>query len=344
METASTVPFNAWETVRYELLKTRICDLDLSIEGSRLEPLIGRLYRELGARQLSFEPPVYLTDTWGCPDQVPLMGIPFYLTDAHLARLEEEQTGEVEDDRTTMMFLRHEAGHAYNYAYRLWRRKGWKEVFGAFHRPYREVFFPQKTSRNFVRHILASQYGSTYAQKHPDEDFAETFAVWLAPRSGWRRRYRRWPAMRKLHYVDCLMHELRSKEPIALNGARVKPADAMTVTLAEFYGARADRYRAAAQGYVDDRLREAFSARANGGSRPVVPLLRKHRRELLARLTQWTGLSEGEVNAILSKVEERAAALRLTFPPRGGTPAVLKLAALATAFAMDFVYTGRFLD
>ena len=41
-----------------------------------------------------------------------------------------------------------------------------------------------------------------YAQKHPDEDWAETFAVWLEG-GPWRRRYRDWQvALAKLEYVD----------------------------------------------------------------------------------------------------------------------------------------------
>ena len=133
------------------------------------------------AKRFRFKPEVYLTDGWGCPDRTPVIGIPFYLADPRLARLEEEQTGEVEDPRTIMMLLRHEAGHAVNYAYRLWRRPSWGEIFGPFTKPYRDSFRPDRMSRHYVRHIAVYPYGRTYAQKHPDEDFAETFAVWLTP-------------------------------------------------------------------------------------------------------------------------------------------------------------------
>jgi hypothetical protein len=83
------------------------------------------------------------------------------------------------------MYLRHEAGHAFNYAYRLYQTPEWRELFGPFNRPYRERYRPIPFDRNFVRHIEG-----WYAQKHPDEDFAETFAVWLTPGSRWRVRYR----------------------------------------------------------------------------------------------------------------------------------------------------------
>ncbi|HMO37244.1 MAG TPA: hypothetical protein PKA06_14495, partial [Gemmatales bacterium] len=108
---------NGWETVRYELLQTRLCDLGISIEDEDIDQCVHRLYRELDSKKLEFHPRCYLTDGWGCPNEVPIIGVPFYLADRRLARLEEEQTGELEDDQFVMMLLRHEAGHALNYAY-----------------------------------------------------------------------------------------------------------------------------------------------------------------------------------------------------------------------------------
>ena len=199
---------NSWNTIRYELLNTRICDLGLTIEGSPLEAPVERIRREFAARALRFQPSFYLTNSWGCPDEVPVIGSPFYLADKRLRQIEEEQTGEVEDDQLLMMFLRHEAGHAVNYAYRLWERTDWTDMFGRFSKPYRDSFQPNLASREFVWHIPHSQYGRHYAQKHPDEDFAETFAVWLTPRSAWRRKYGQWPALRKLRYVDDKLRDI----------------------------------------------------------------------------------------------------------------------------------------
>src|SRR5512139_221511 len=167
----------SWETVRFELLKTRISSLHLAVEGSPVERFVLRLRREMEAKRLRFQP------------------------------------DEVEDPRTIMMFLRHEAGHAVNYAYRLWRRPSWGEIFGPFTKPYRDYFRPDRMSRQYVRHIAAPPYGRTYAQKHPDEDFAETFAVWLTPRSNWRERYRNWPALEKLEFVDAAMRSDGREKP-----------------------------------------------------------------------------------------------------------------------------------
>jgi hypothetical protein len=334
-------PFNSWETVRCELLHTRVCDLGLKIEGSPLEPFIQKLDHEFAAKGMSFRPSFYLTDTWGCPDRVPILGIPFYLADKRLARIEEEQTGEIEDEQMTMMLLRHEAGHTVSYAYRLWKEPGWAEAFGAFSKPYREVFHPQPQSREFVRHIYAGQYGRTYAQKHPDEDFAETFAVWLTPRSNWRRRYHYWPALNKLKYVDELMRRISKRKPRRTTGKLLNPIEEMTMPLAEHYGQRAERFRAAAQGFVDDRLRMVFPRITGNSAIAARDVLHKHHKQLLERLTRWSNLGEDEAAAILLKLEDRAGALRLRLRRRHERDKLLDVAAMATALAVEFAYCGR---
>jgi hypothetical protein len=342
MSTARAVTLvNSWETVRYELLQTRICDLGLRLEGSFLEPFILRLYRELATRRLDFRPEVYATDGWGCPDEVPVIGVPFYLMDRRLARIEEEQTGEIETNPMIMMLLRHEAGHAINYAYRLYKQTDWVEMFGSFSQPYRDAFQPNPFSRQFVRHIVHHQYGRTYAQKHPDEDFAETFAVWLTPRSGWRRRYRNWPALRKLHFVDTLMKTIGGESPKCTTGPLCTPAEHMDILLAEHYGQRAERYRAAAQGYVDDKLREVFPALRGRSLLSAAGLFNKHHEALLARVVRWSNLDPQEVRTLLAKLEDRAEVLDLSYRNREAAEKLMDVTALATSLAVDFAYTGR---
>src|SRR6266446_1856064 len=189
------------------LLKVQIKDLGLKLEGSMLEKYIAQLYRELAAKGLGrFHPPCYLSDEWACPDREPIIGVPFYLADPKLQAL-ERAINDLEDEREILMYLRHEAGHAFNYAYCLYETKEWTDLFGPFDRPYDEHYTPVPFSRKFVRHIAG-----WYAQKHPDEDFAETFAVWLTPRSNWRRKYRGWPAMLKLRYVDRVARQVRDQD------------------------------------------------------------------------------------------------------------------------------------
>jgi len=185
---------NNWETRLMEWNKP-ISELGLRIEGSALERIRSRLYGELERKGIRFKPKFYLTDTWGCPNKVPVIGIPFYYANPVLSQIEDRMNGALEDDHELMMTFRHEAGHAINYAYRLYESPEWQEAFGRFDEPYRDFFRPNPQSRQFVKHLyqqVGSYAGRIYAQKHPDEDFAETFAVWLTPRSNWREKYRNW--------------------------------------------------------------------------------------------------------------------------------------------------------
>ena len=102
-----------------ELLSKPIRELGLRLDGSPLERFVQQLYRELDKKGITkFRPACYLSDEWGCPSGEPVIGIPFYLADSHLARLEREMN-DLEDSREIMMYMRHEAGHAFNYAYEL---------------------------------------------------------------------------------------------------------------------------------------------------------------------------------------------------------------------------------
>lgn len=331
----------SWETVRFELLKTPVSKLSLAVDGSPLERYVRRLRREMEAKGFRFKPEVYLTDGWGCPDRTPVIGIPFYLADPRLVRLEEEQTGEVEDPRTIMMLLRHEAGHAVNYAYRLWRRPSWGEIFGRFTKPYRDSFRPDRMSRHYVRHIAVYPYGRTYAQKHPDEDFAETFAVWLTPGSGWRQRYRNWPVIRKLLYVDRLMKDVRREIPESRSSRRLLPVDRMNLTLAEHYGKKAERFRRDARGYVDDSLHDAFPASRGQTLRPAAALFRRYRERLVERVVHWSVLTPAEAETLVRKLEARAAALKLSYRPGAEGERLMDVVSLVIALALDYAYTGR---
>ena len=219
-----------WETERYALLNARICDLELNLEQSLLYRCIQKLYSELDAKKLPFKPPYYFTcagNEWGCPDRVPIMGIPFHSADNRLVRIEREMGYTVYDKRDLMILLRHEAGHAINYAYELYDEPEWRETFGDFYATYpanfRFKFNP--FSRTYVKSQGEPKY---YAQAHPDEDFAETFAVWLTPRSNWRNLYKKWPSIKKLEYVDKVMHRLRNKKPYVTTGPLDSPYHSKT--------------------------------------------------------------------------------------------------------------------
>jgi hypothetical protein len=325
-------------------MNTRVCKLPLRIERSPVEPYVQRLKGEFASKGFVFVPNFYLTDSWGCPDEVPVIGIPFYLADKRLARIEEEQTGEIEDGDEIMMLLRHEAGHAVNYAYRLWRDKEWNAIFGSFKKPYRDAFSPNPFSRQFVRHLTHGQFHrTTYAQKHPDEDFAETFAIWLTPGLRWRSRYANWPALAKIEYVDRLMRRCRKRPPLVTGGALAQPVEEMSESLAEHYGQRLERYRAAAQGFVDDKLREIFPrTRSFAESLAAHLFLARRRRALTARIARWSGMAPGDIGMILSKLSDRCKALGLRMYPRREGAYLLDITALVTTMATRFDLCGRF--
>ena len=91
-----------------ELLSKPIRDLGLKLEGSSMERFVHQLYRELEAKGLrKFRPLVYLSDEWGCPSEEPVIGVPFYLADPKLEKLEREMN-DLEDSRQIMMYMRHE--------------------------------------------------------------------------------------------------------------------------------------------------------------------------------------------------------------------------------------------
>ena len=222
--------FEKTRTEFQEILAKPIRELGLKLEGSPLERFVQQLYRELEAKGIhKFRPLCYLTDEWGCPSGEPVIGIPFYLANPDLAQLERDMN-DLEDAREIMMYMRHEAGHAFNYAYQLYKSAEWRDLFGPFRRAYRDNYRPIPFSRKFVRHMAG-----WYAQKHPDEDFAETFAVWLTPRSQWRKRYEGWDALAKLQYVDRMARKFGDVEPIRRRGRTDITVDEMESTVGEFY-------------------------------------------------------------------------------------------------------------
>src|SRR3984893_10951153 len=244
-----------------------------------LEKYIAQLYRELAARGLSrFRPPCYLSDEWACPDREPIIGIPFYLADPKLAAL-EQAVNDIEDEREIMMYLRHEAGHAFNYAYELYATREWHDLFGPFDRPYSDDYRPVPFSRGFVRHIAG-----WYAQKHPDEDFAETFAVWLTPNSGWRKRYKGWGAMTKLRYMDRIARELVSIDPVRRRGVPDVTVNEMDSTVAEFYR-RTTEEVALGDLALDTDLRDIFNvSKRRKTAIPAQHLLHQHRKSVIDKI------------------------------------------------------------
>jgi hypothetical protein len=326
-----------WDSERQHLLNRRISELGLSIEGTRLERLVSQLHDELRAKGLAFMPPVYLTDQWGCPDNTPVIGVPFYLADERLARIEEESSMGLESESEMMRYLRHEAGHAYNYAYRFHDQADWHRLFGPYSRPYRDRFRVDPLSRSHVRHILG-----WYAQKHPDEDFAETFAVWLTPGLDWRAMYKGWPALEKLEYMDALLRDTSGTVPEVPELTEDDlPVHAMHYTVAEHYDEEDDELPLGDEGHFDGDLRALFGEGMGETERAesrASEFLRSHRRELVGRVSYWTGEAPAMVRALIDLLANRADALELRAAGREAT-LLIEITAFATAVMMNYRYT-----
>jgi len=346
MATASQFEPN-WETERYALLNTRVCDLELDLEQSLLFRCIQKLYSELAAKKFVFKPPYYFTcagDEWGCPDRVPIMGIPFHLADNRLVKLEREMGYTSYDKKDLMILLRHEAGHAFNYAYELYDEPQWRNIFGDFYTTYptnfRFKFNP--FSRTYVKSQGDPKY---YAQAHPDEDFAETFAIWLTPRSNWRNIYKKWPSIKKLEYVDRIMHRIQNKKPPITGGPLDSPYHSKTYTLIEYYGEALDNFKDKALGIYDEDLGEIFRANSNGHKRglPAKDLIRKNRRFLIETISRWTGAREKVVTPVIGTFYVRCRDLQLSLFQDDEISSLASLAALGTTVVMNYLHTGRYI-
>ena len=322
-----------WHEDRERILHSRINELGLRVEGSELEPLIKQLYRELDQSGVAFKPPIYLSDEWGCPEGVPMIAVPFYLTNPTLQRIEQEIADHLETAEESMMYLRHEAGHAFNYAYVLYESEEWHRIFGPYSRAYLESYKPNPFSRDYVRNV-----SGWYAQKHPDEDFAETFAVWLTPGSKWREEYEGTGALRKLEDVDRLMREIGPLPPKVRPSLRDVPIEEMAYTVADYYKSRRQP-RIEIPRWFDGDLRQLFEE--NGD--PAAPLLRLHRTEIIAEITYWTGVQTAIVRSLVDHLLERVEALTLCVNVGEPRRYLISFTVMVTTLALNYLHHSSFI-
>lgn len=314
-----------WQTLDDEaLLGVRFCDLRLRLEDSLAWPALERLQAELERRGLRFKPHAWLAEEWFSPDGVPGIAIPFFVAHPRLRALERRQMGEVEggSQHWLIRILRHEAGHALDAAYGLRRRADWRAVFGRSSQPYPRDYTPRPSSRRHVLHL-----GHWYAQSHPTEDFAETFAVWLQPKARWRREYEGWPALEKLEYVDRLMAEIAGQRPPNRDRSRVEPLAANTRTLGAHYRRKAALYRQYDRRY-DRWLRRAFAVRTPGTHAvPAARFIREIEPQLRRLLVRRARLHPYLVDHAIAMLSRRARQLDLVLraPRRDSKRRVVRL-------------------
>jgi hypothetical protein len=319
------------------LLDVRLCDLPLSVEGTPLEHRVARLYKEIHARGLRFTPHVWLSEEWFSPVGVPGFAIPFYLAHPRLAKLERAQMFEVEGgtERECLRIMRHEAGHAIDNAYKLHGRRRYRELFGSFSRRYPDSYKPEPHSRDYVMHLPA-----WYAQAHPAEDFAETFAVWVTPALRWRSRYKGWPALNKLKFVDEVMRELAGRRPAIKSRAKVDELPEIEKTLRQHYHEKKKHYAFQGPPDYDNDLLRIFSSEPQHKSAPsAVGFLRRHRREICHEVAEGTGVHNYAIHQMFIQMTNRCRELnlRLSRTPEHTKQQVLVLLTVQT---MSGIHTG----
>jgi hypothetical protein len=323
-----------------ELLEKKISQLGLQLENCRVQPLIQQLYQELTAKELSFHPPCHIGDEWFVPVGVPAIFIPFFLVHDRLRQLEKRIILEVEGETPGwfMRLIRHEAAHAYAYAYQFFRKRKWQRTFGRTSAEETPSFYrPRPYSRSYVVHL-----DDWYAQSHPDEDFAETFAVWLTPGLDWRARYQGWKALHKLEYVDELMRSLAGQPAPALPAYRPADYDCLNLKLKTYYARKRKLYEDSFPDFYDNDLRQLFDAGPQAAGRvEASTYLRQHRRQVIDAIGRWTKERKYRVHQLLSRLIQRSDELEL-YARSGDVQQDLHVSAYLTTLVMNHLFTGKF--
>lgn len=323
-----------------QLLDLRICDLPIDIENSRVSRALQQLMQELGDKGLKFRPHVWFASEWFAPDGIPGIAVPFFLAHERLLKLEKKMMLEAEGEghKECMRILRHEAGHAVDNAFKLHTRKSWRDNFGLYSKPYPEVYRPRPNSRNFVQHLDA-----WYAQAHPAEDFAETFAVWLSPTSKWRKVYQGWPALKKLEYVDSVMQELAGKSAIVKSRRQIEPISSVTLTLRRYYERKRKKYSTELPGFYDRDLKKIFSMEEKDQmNKQAAVFLKEIRSDIVAQVSEFTGTPSYSVLYLLRDIIERTQQLKLRLK-NSEEVTRQQCALMLTVQTMTVIHRGRYL-
>jgi hypothetical protein len=321
-----------------KLLDLRMSQLGVSIEGSVLAERIAELQHELDAHGLlHFKPHFWLSDEWFSPDGVPGVAIPFYLAHPRLERLERAHMLEVEGGTPAwcLRILRHEAGHAIDNAYKLRQRRRRQQIFGPSYKAYPQFYDPKPYSKSFVLHL-----DNWYAQSHPDEDFAETFAVWLS-QPEWRERYAGWPAVKKLEYMDTLMKDIAGKRMLVRTHRRVDPLPKIRKTLRAHYERKRRHYGLMHPDFYDRDLRRMFSDDpAYATNMKAARFIARVQKDIRRMVAGWTGEYQYTIDQVLEALLKRANELnlRLTVPEER---AKMDFLVMVTVQTMNYLHSGR---
>jgi hypothetical protein len=320
-----------------DLMQMRICDLKLKIAGTELEARIETFYAELAERGVSVKPICYLGEEWFSPEGCATIAVPFYLAHPRLKKLEEKMMMEVEGGTESwcLRLLRHEMGHVLNHTYLLEKDKKWRKLFGSPSLEYSESYRAQPYSKRFVRHL-----DGWYAQSHPEEDFAETVAIWLTPGLDWRNQYRGWSALEKLLYVDELLGKLAGKPPLVFAKSKMGEAARLRSRLAAYYKRRRRAYAQDFPDFFDADLKKLFADPALApDSERAATFIKRSSKVILNAVSHWTGEPKFTLARVLRELTARCAELdlRLKSPSAG-----IEISAYLATLASHYRLTGRF--
>lgn len=325
-----------------DILKLRFKNISWPIAGTDLEKYIEKFYSELQQKGLKFKPKIFLGDEWFSPEGMNAISIPFYLSNTRLKSLEKTMMLEVEggDEEWFMKLLRHEAGHCFDHCYKFSKRKKWETIFGSPNEEYQpDTYRPQPYSKSFVKHL-----DRWYAQAHPDEDFAETFAVWLNPNSDWRKEYSKWPkALIKLEYIDVLAKESLKLKDLSEGGSLPSSVAKMSSTLEKYYQKRrkenADEY----PDFYDSDLKKIFNGRQDLPKRDfsAARFIHRYRKNIVATIAWSTQERKFTIDSLIKKIIIRCENLDLKL----GKPEVettMEVASFITSLVKNYLFTGKF--
>jgi len=338
-ERSESKPVNLSIIERRKLLSTKLNKMPLAIRGSHLEISISRLYSELDRARIAFKPGTYLSDGWGCPSGIPIIGIPFYLADVNVYSVVNEFIDDAAPwyDAEIIRYLRHECGHALNYAYLLHKKPDWEKTFGLYSKPYEDNYKSVPFDTRFVRHSAG-----WYAQKHPDEDFAETFAVWLNPDSNWQEIYADTPALPKLLYIDSIVKAFGGKRPELTGGELDRPLNELDITLAAWCRmmAMTGRKKIILPCIIDEDLKKLFPDKEGC---PAVVFLKTNRRQLIRAVHDWTGVNRELLNSLVRELAKRVKAIGLRVDENNCSERMVNAAAFVSTLAMNYQHMNKFM-
>jgi len=331
-----------FELTDAEILKLRFKNIHLSLDGSDVEPYLQQLSKELSEKGLIFKPNFFLGDEWFSPEGMNAISIPFYLANARLKNLEKTLMLEVEggDPDWFMKLLRHEAGHCFDHCYKFSKRKKWSQVFGSPNIEYQpDTYRPQPYSKSYVKHL-----DRWYAQAHPDEDFAETFAVWLNPDCDWKKEYSKWPvALSKLQYIDQLAKESVNLKISAAKGRPPSAVANLTSTLEKYYSRKRRENGDGYPDFYDSDLKKIFNGEENLSKREhsASRFMNRHRKLIVATVAWATSERKFTIDVLVKRLAERCKTLELKLG-KSETQTTMEVASFLTSLVKNYLFTGKF--